>query len=167
MLPRYELALVAVIAAAKSSVVVAAELGDKFDSYRDLHEQTQYGTLFFNATAIRTQESRWKKRFVKINGAGELSLPSQEGYCFVFNHYGAPNGVDDSQKYRLKISRVFTDGRSPTEQLLAQDFTPTDSAISSNLPDWCVSGTLNVSKVSLEFSSDDGYFNRALSFSIK
>lgn len=167
MLPKSRLAPVVAITITTVGCAIAAELGDKFDSYRDLHEQTQYGTLFFNATAIRTQDSRWKKRFVKINGAGELSLPSQEGYCFVFNHYGAPNGVEDSQKYRLTISRVFTDGRAPMVQMLTQDFTPTDSVVSSNLPDWCISGTLNVSKVSLEFSSDDGYFNRTISFHVK
>ena len=167
MLPRSRFALAVSISIATVSCCVAAELGDKFDSYRDLHEQTQYGTLFFNATAIRPQDNRWKKRFAKISGVGELSLPSQEGYCFVFNHYGAPTAVSGSQGYRLKISRVFTDGRAPAEQMLAQDFTPTDSVVSPNLPDWCVAGTLNVSKMSLEFSSDDGYFNRMISFPIK
>jgi hypothetical protein len=39
--------------------------------------------------------------------------------------------------------------------------------VSSYLPDWCVTGTLNVSKISLEFGSDDGYFNRTLSFAVK
>jgi hypothetical protein len=167
MPPRPEFALLVVLAAVTPSVSAAAELGQKYDSYRDLHDQTQYGTLFLNEGAIRLQENRWKKRFVVINGAGEINLPSQQGYCFVFNHYGAPNGVGNSQTYRLKISKVFSDGRAPTEQTLAQDFTPTDSVVSSNLPDWCVAGTLSVSKVSLEFSSDDGYFNRKLSFAVK
>lgn len=168
MLPRPEFALFAlVVAVATSGISAAAELGAKYDSYRDLHDQTQYGTLFLNESAIRLQENRWKKRFVVINGTGEINLPSQQGYCFVFNHYGAPSGVAASQTYSLKISKAFSDGRAPTVQTVRQDFTPTDSVVSSYLPDWCVTGTLNVSKISLEFGSDDGYFNRTLSFAVK
>lgn len=167
MPPRNRLALLGAIVAAIPGPSTAADLGTKYDSYRDLHDRTQYGALFLNEGAIRLPESRWKKQFVVINGTGELNLPSQQGYCFVFNHYGAPSGVGESQKYRLKISRAFTDGRALAEQMLAEDFSPTDSVISSNLPDWCIAGTLSVSKVSLEFSSDDGYFNRTISFAVK
>ena len=145
---------------------MAAERGDRFDSYRDMHVGTQYGSLFFNEGSIRLLDSRSRKRFVEITGAGELKLPSQEGYCFVFNHYDSPNGNGVNQKYRVKISKVFTDGRN-TEQNLVGDYVPTDNVVSSQLPDWCIAGILNVSKVSLEFSSDDGYFSRAISISIK
>jgi hypothetical protein len=149
-----------------SSSAVAAELGSKFDSYRDLHGNTQYGSLFFNTGSIRLADSRSRKRFVEITGAGELNLPSQEGYCFVFNHYGSPSGTGVNQKYSIKISKVFTDGRQ-TEQKLAQDYAPTDDVVSSRLPDWCIAGVSSVSKISLEFTSDDGYFNRTIAVSIK
>jgi hypothetical protein len=154
------------ISLASSASAVAAERGDKFDSYRDMHSATQYGSLFLNEGSIRYQDSRSRKRFVKITGVGELNLPSQEGYCFVFNHYDSPNGNGVNQKYRLKISKLFADGKN-TEQKLERDYAPTDDVVSSNLPDWCIAGTTNVSKVSLEFSSDDGYFNRAISFVIR
>jgi len=151
---------------ASSSGAMAAERSDKFDSYRDMHAGTQYGSLFLNDGSIRLLDSRSRKRFVKITGAGELNLPSQEGYCFVFNHYGSSSGTGVNQKYRVKISKVFTDGRN-TEEKLVGDYAPTDNVVSSKLPDWCIAGILNVSKVSLEFSSDDGYFDRTISISIK
>jgi hypothetical protein len=125
---------------------MAADRGAKFDSYRDMHSGTQYGSLFFNDGSIRLQDSRSRKRFVVITGAGELNLPSQEGYCFVFNHYDSPNGNGINQKYRLKITKLFTDGRN-TEQKLERDYAPTKDVVSSTLPDWCIAGTSNVSKV--------------------
>jgi hypothetical protein len=144
----------------------AADRGAKYDSYRDMHSGTQYGSLFFNEGSIRLQDSRSRKRFVLITGAGELNLPSQQGYCFVFNHYGSPDGNRASQKYRVKITKLLLDGSSK-EQKLERDYAPTNDVVSSVLPDWCIAGTSNASKVSLEFSSDDGYFDRAISFSVR
>lgn len=167
MRPRSSCVCVFLIVSVSSGGAVAAELGKRFDSWRDMHDGTQYGSLFLNEGSIRLQDSRSRKRFVEINGSGELNLSPQEGYCFVFNHYGSSSGNGISQKYRLKISKAFTDGRSNTEENLAEDFSPTDNVVSSRLPDWCVGGLLNVSKVSLQFSSDDGYFNRAISIPIK
>jgi hypothetical protein len=163
---KHKIVCILFVVLASSGDAIAAERGDKFDSYRDMHADTQYGSLFFNEGSIRLLDSRSRKRFVKITGAGELSLPSQEGYCFVFNHYGSSSGTGVNQKYRLKISKVFADGRNKEEKLVG-DYAPTDNVVSSRLPDWCIAGLLNVSKVSLEFSSDDGYFDRTISMSIK
>ncbi|AXK79528.1 hypothetical protein DW352_02735 [Pseudolabrys taiwanensis] len=146
---------------------IAAELGRSFDSYRDLHRDTQYGSVLFNEGSIRLRESRSKKRFREIVGSGEIRLPSQEGYCFVINHYDSPNGKNGSdQKYRAKISKEFADGRT-TEEPLERTFSPTDELVSANLPDLCVAGIVNASKVTIAFSSDDGYFDRTIFFSLK
>ena len=148
--------------------VLAADLGREFDSYRDMHRDTQYGSLFFNRGAIRYTDSRSKKRFVQINGSGEIQLPAQEGYCFVFNHFSDnPDEVRFApQRYSVKISKTFEDGRETT-QILERDFTPTDDLVSPYLPDWCIAAISTALKVSLEFKSADRIFDRRISFPVK
>ncbi len=117
---------------------------------------TAYGSLFFNETAIRRADNRIKKRFKAVTGNGDIDLPAQQGYCFVFNHYGRANESDNvSHVYRAKISKAFIDGRS-TIELFEESFVPTDELTSSNVPDVCVAGIRNVSKVTIDFGSDDG-----------
>jgi hypothetical protein len=120
-----------------ASGATAAELGQRYDSYRDMHKLTQYGTLFFNEGAIRSEESRALKRFIEISGAGDLKLPSQKGYCFVFNHYAGSNNNFTSHTYQGKISKRFEDGRQ-TEEVVGSTFTPATHDWSSNLPDFCI-----------------------------
>jgi hypothetical protein len=143
----------------------AATLGNSFDSFRDLHRDTAYGSLFFNETAIRRSDDLVKKRFRAVTGAGDIELPAQQGYCFVFNHYGRPN--DDgkaSHTYRAKISKTFADGRTAVE-LFQESFSPTDELTSSNSPNVCIAGIRNVSKVTIDFGSDDSdYFDWHISF---
>ncbi len=146
----------------------AAEPGRRFDSYLDLHRETAYGSLFFNEGSIRYRDSRQKKRFVAIKGSGDLNLPSQQGYCFVLNHYDSPSGKNDvTLQYRAKILKWLSDGRQ-TEERVAESYVPTTNPVSPRLPDLCVSGIRNVSKVSIEFSSDDGNdFDWNISFAVK
>ena len=145
----------------------AAELGQKYTSYLDMHKETAYGSLFFNEGAIRERDSRNRKRFAAIKGNGDVDLPSQQGYCFVFNHYGRGETATATFQYRAKITKEFKDGRK-TEQTISRPYSPTDDPVSPNLPDLCVSGLNNVSKVSIDFSSDDGdNFSWTISFAIK
>jgi hypothetical protein len=145
----------------------AAELGQKYTSYLDMHKETAYGSLFFNEGAIRERDSKNRKRFAAIKASGDLDLPSQQGYCFAFNHFGRDEPTTATFQYRAKITKEFKDGRK-TEQTISRPYSPTDDAVSPNLPDLCVSGLNNVSKVSTDFSSDDGdSFTWAISFAIK
>ncbi len=150
-----------------ASGAMAAEMGQRYDSYRDMHEKTQYGSLFFNEGAIRHEQSQSLKRFVTITGDGELdNLPRQEGYCFVFNHYD-PNKSSVSHTYQGKISKWFKDGRH-TVQVVKSTYTPASQDWSSDLPDLCVDGITKVTKVAITFSSDDNsYFDWNISFAIK
>jgi hypothetical protein len=152
-----------------ASGATAAELGQRYGSYRDMHKQTQYGTLFFNEGAIRSEESRSLKRFVEISGEGELKLPSQKGYCFVLNHYGNSdeNSSSHTYHYQGRISKWFEDGEQ-TEQVVKSTFTPASHDWSSDLPDLCITDIRRVTKVAVAFSSDDGsYFNWNIAFAIK
>lgn len=159
--------LALILMAFASNSARSAELGQHYDSYRDMHEQTGYGSLFFNQGAIRHTDNLSLKRFVAIIGDGELTLPSQDGYCFVFNHYQSPNGNSASHKYQGKISKWFKDRRR-TIQIIRNTFTPASQSWSSDLPDLCFTGIDNVARISIEFSSDDdSYFNRNVSFSLK
>jgi hypothetical protein len=135
----------------------AASFGESFDSYRDLHKKTAYGSLFFNEGAIRQQDNQSLKRFKMITGTGDIDLPRQQGYCFVLNHYGRPNGTDKrSRLYRAKITKEFQGGKPTTVEMFEKAFSPTDELASPNLPSVCISGTRNVSKVTIDFRSDDG-----------
>jgi hypothetical protein len=158
------LLLALLIGVATSNPAPAAQQGKRFDSYRDLHRETQYGSLFFNEGAIRYHQSRARKRFVQITGSGEIHLPAQEGYCFVFNHLDENAGKE--QKYRVAITKQLIDGKVTIEKL-DRLFAATTDLVSSNLPDWCISGTANALSVSLDFSSDDGAFNRTIFFTIR
>ena len=155
------------ISASACSDALAAGLGASFDSFRDIHRDTAYGSLFFNETAIRHSENLVKKRFRAVSGNGELDLPAQQGYCFVLNHYGRPTVDGKVRTYRAKISKILTDGRTTTE-LVEQSFYPTDDLESSNVPDLCVAGVRNASKVAIDFTSDDqDYFDWHISFTPK
>ncbi len=166
MRPLHRLAFSSIVLFVASGAT-AAELGQHYDNYRDMHEKTQYGSLFFNEGAIRKEDSRRLKRFVEVSGNGELNdLPHQEGYCFVFNHYGSPNGNSKLRAYQGKISKWFQDGRQ-TEQVVPSTYTPASHDWSSDLPDLCVTAIRNVTKVSIAFSSDDGAFDSTIAFAIK
>jgi hypothetical protein len=166
MRPLHRLALGGIMTLMASGAM-AAELGQHYDSYRDMHEKTQYGSLFFNEGAIRVEQSRVLKRFIAITGDGELNLPSQQGYCFVFNHYDSPNGNSVTHTYRAKISKWFNDG-TQTDQLIPRTYKPASENWSSDLPDICVNGIRRVTKVAIAFSSDDEkYFDWNISFAVK
>ena len=137
-----------------------------YTTYRDLHQETQYGSLFFNEGAIRYRDNRRLKRFNRIVADGHIDLPKQGGYCFVFNHYDSPGGNDVPRIYRAVITKSFSDGRQ-TEEPFEGRFTPTSSVVSPDLPDLCISGTNNVTTVSVVFSSDDGTnFDWRISFDL-
>jgi hypothetical protein len=150
------------------SGAAAADLGKRYESYLDMHQETAYGSLFFNDGAIRYKDSRTRKRFLTISGDGDVSLPSQQGYCFVFNHYGSPNAKPNvTLKYGAKIVKLLKQG-TKTEEIFSGTYSPTDEPTSSILPDLCVSGIHNVSKVDIDFNSDDSaHFNWKISFAVK
>jgi hypothetical protein len=166
MRPLHSLPLAGVMVFAVSGAM-SAELGQHYDSYRDMHEKTQYGTLFFNEGAIRHDQDLSLKRFATVIGDGELILPAQEGYCFVFNHYQSPNGNSTSHKYQGEILKWFKNGRRK-RQVVKSTFTPASHDWSPDLPDLCINGIENVTKISIVFSSDDeSYFDRSISFALK
>ncbi|WFU27259.1 hypothetical protein QA649_13915 [Bradyrhizobium sp. CB1717] len=129
-----------------------------------MHRETAYGSLFFNETAIRHRENLERKRFRAVPAGGDVELPVQQGYCFVFNHYGRPTYDGRARSYLAKITKTLVDGTSRVETV-EQAFEPTDDISSSNPPDLCVSGIRNVSKVTVDFTSNDGdYFDWHISF---
>lgn len=146
----------------------AAGLGARYDSYRDLHQATAYGSLFFNEGAIRYRQSRQLKRFVQVTADGPLDLPAQAGYCFAFNHYNDSPGISDvTHVYRATITKTFSDGRK-TEEPFGGTFAPTTKLVSPDLPDLCISGTNNVTQIAIAFTSDAGTdFDWKISFSPK
>jgi len=157
------------IAVLCASPCLSAELGNQFDSYRDLHSQTAYGSLFFNRGAINYHQNRSRKNFIAIKGSGMLDLPQQQGYCFVFNHY-----TDDPDRqgktgitYTATISKTFSDGRRTVEKVPRQ-FDPADWVTSPNLPDHCISGLNMVTQVDVAFAADaDDAFNWSVWFKPK
>lgn len=147
----------------------SAALSTKYGSYRDLHRDTAYGSLFFNAGAATSADNAWRKRFTMIVGDGSLNLPSQIGYCFVFNHYGSTNGDNQQWTYSGTIHKHFTDGRDDTDQVVPGTFTSTNSVISSSFPSLCINGGLNnVDQVSVSFTSTEPGqpFQRTISFRV-
>ena len=159
--------LAAAFVVASAAVGSAADLGTRCNSYRDMHEATPYGSLFFNVGAIRNRQNRELKRFAQITENGPVKLPSQGGYCFVFNHYDSPSGNDVKHIYRATITKTFSDGRT-TEEPFEGKFTPTSRIISPDLPDLCISGTNGVVEIAIAFSSSDGtHFDWNISFSLK
>ena len=159
------LALVALMVSTAQGI--AAGLGDQFTTYRDLHGGTSYGSLFFNATAVRYSDSQWKKRFQLVTGSGDLQLPSQQGYCFVLNHYTDDLSlVGKSKKYLIAIQKTFVD-RTKKKESIEVAFSPTDDVYSSSLPCFCMSALFGVSDVSFTLRSNDGGFERRISFQLK
>jgi hypothetical protein len=154
------------VAMTMGSTAMAAELGQQYDSYRDMHERTSYGGLFFNEGAIRVEQSRSLKRFKAITGSGTLNLPPQNGYCFVFNHYN-PDGNSKSHTYKWKITKWRgSEPDKPEED--DRPYTPAADVWAAKLPDLCVDGIQGVTKVAIELTSDDGkYFDWNISFDIK
>jgi hypothetical protein len=144
----------------------AAQLGQYYDSYRDLHRDTQYGSIFFNEGAIRKEESRSRKRFHEILGTGTLDLPKQEGYCFVFNHYGSSDSEDKQGNYRVSISWLFPGGKS-FSQTIDLHFTPTSDVVSSALPDFCISRLVDAIRVKLQVRSNHAEFNRNIELALQ
>lgn len=145
----------------------AGSLADRYNTFRDLHQKTAYWTLFFNHDAIRYTQSRSYKRFQLIVGDGEIDLPSQQGYCFVFNHYtDDPATVGKSRTYRAEIQKLFGSG-SKTLEIVPRNFSPTDDNFSENLPDLCVSSLYGVTTMSIRFTIDDGNPSREISFRLK
>ena len=162
------IAVLAVLAACAATELPAAGLGDKYTSYVSMHRDTDYGSLFLNEGSVRIEESRARKHFAAIKGSGEIILPANRGYCFVFNHYDSPSGNDTkSVKYRAKIEKRFSDGTTTVEPF-ESSYVPTKKVWSSNLPDLCLRGLRDVTNISIEFSSDDGRaFNWNISFAPK
>jgi hypothetical protein len=144
------------------TTTLPAELGEKYTSYRNLHRDTDYGSLFLNVGHFRVTDSRHNKDFREILGDGNLQLPEQRGYCFVLNHFGSPNGPQRNHYYSWKIEKTSRDGQITVESD-RRSYDATDNIVSGKLPDLCISGLRNVATLQIAFSSTDGtYFDRSI-----
>lgn len=159
------LVLVGLIAASGCS---AAPLGKRYASYVSMHRSTEYGSLFLNEGSATLEQSRARKRFVTVTASGDVTIPSQRAYCFVFNHYDSPTGNDTIKRtYRANIKKVFANGTETLEPFEGT-YTPTKKLWSTDAPDLCVRGLRDVKKLSLEFSANDGkYFDWTIAFETK
>lgn len=157
----FQAAAVATAVIASTSTAIAAELGKAFDSYTEMHTQSDYGSLFFS-------DGPPYLRFTSINGDGELKIPSQTHYCFVLNHYSRQKGFENTLRtYRTKTTKWYDDTRSKTERF-HQQYIPTADETSEDVTDYCIYGTQNVVKIDIEFGSDDGQsFKHQISFTLK
>lgn len=146
--------------------LVSVALGPLIDSIRDLHQNTAYGSLFFDQDAIRDSDVPSLKRYHQVPGDGKLTLPHQQGYCFVFNHFvSAPQ--TEPVTYYAKITKAFTTEPKDTEQTIKRSFSQTDDVTSLNMPDLCVSTVNRLLSVRIEFSSSDAAFGWEIAFDVK
>lgn len=154
--------IVALLSIVAPSPSVAARLGNEYDSYRNLHRETDYGSLFINIGHFRTEDSRRNKDFREIVDDGALELPEQRGYCFVINHYGSPNGAPRDHYYSIRIEKTLRNGQV-TNETKRSAYKTTNYVLARKLPDLCISGLWNVVKLRVSFSSTDGdYFDRSI-----
>lgn len=123
-------------------------------SYRDMHRDSDYGTLFFNKDAVNPSQNKWKKSFFEILKDGHLTLPKQRGYCFLLTHYRSGSQETGSFHYKVRIKKTFRNGKSKSE-IHSSQFVPTPLYNSNKFPDVCVSGLRGVKNVELEFSTTD------------
>jgi hypothetical protein len=149
-----------------SAQMNSVALGEQIGSYRDLHTKTAYGSLFFNRDAIRYSDSRALKRFEPIPSDGELDLPSQQGYCFAFNHFGSDH-PNTAVSYQAKITKTFRTDPTNTEQIVERSFTATSDEPSGDLPDLCISRVNRLLRVEVEFSSSDTSLDWTIGFDVK
>ena len=158
----------ALLMAGTAAPSLAAPLGKRYTSYVSMHRSTDYGSLFLNEGSVRIEHSRKRKRFLTVTDSGDVAMPRQTGYCFLFNHYDSPDGNDTTKRtYRAKIKKQFANGTEAVDSFEGS-FIPTKKLWSSDAPDLCVRGIRGVSKVAIEFTSDDGkYFEWNISFATK
>jgi hypothetical protein len=151
------------IASLASGTVEAAgaELGNKFKDYTEMHKQTRYGSLLFRGAATEGP-------FTLVDGDGELTLPPQDHYCFVLNHYSLEKGYESRVRtYRAKTTKWYSEETTTTE-LFRKEYIPTADETSENVTDYCIYGISGVIKVAIEFDSNDGSsFRRKISFKLK
>jgi hypothetical protein len=148
------------------STASAAELGTPLDDYEVLHKRTDYGALFFNKEATNKLENNDTKNFAIIDGDGDISLPMQAGYCFLFNHYDPRRGYRNSiRSYGAMIIKWKSTGKTSSEPF-SGNFIPTADPDSDDPPDLCVNGLQDVIKVEIRFSFDHApSFTRRILFS--
>lgn len=91
MSPLLRLAAAILLSFASAQALAAAEIKEKeFTSFRDMHQDTEYGAWFINMGTIRAAEFKEKRLFREIVGMGEIEeLPDQRGFCFVMNNFGS------------------------------------------------------------------------------
>lgn len=140
---------------------VGAELGQRFDTYTEMHLKTKYGALFFS-------DEPPEQHFTAINGDGELTLPFQDHYCFVLNHYDLQKGFANMLRtYRAKTIKWLDQTHAKTE-LFREQYIPTADETSELVTDYCIYGTKDVVKIEIEFSSNDGsFFDHDILFRLK
>lgn len=165
---RIRSALVVIIGVFLSMAPELASAEPYYDSYRDLHQNTRYGALLFNKGAIRDIDNRSRKNFFEVEDSGQVKLPPQSGYCFVFNHYTGDESSLSQHSYSAKIIKIFSDGRKSTKQIITRTFTPTNDIYSSSFPSLCVTVVQKLRRVEIEFTSDSGDdFNWNISFDVR
>lgn len=144
-----------------TTVALGAELGQRFESYTEMHLKSKYGALFFS-------DEPPYQHFAAINGDGELMLPFQDHYCFVLNHYDLQKGFANTLRtYRAKTTKWLGQIRSPPELFLEQ-YVPTADETSEQVTDYCIYGTKDVVRIEIQFGSNDGSsFDHDISFHLK
>jgi hypothetical protein len=146
---RLVVAFCAVLALSRAE---AAELGSRFDSRDGMHRNTPYGALFFNEGATHKVQNRSVRNYVMVEGEGDLALPRQAGYCFLFNHR-LLGGHNLLRTYRAAIIKWKTDSRQPVDSA-GGSFVRNGDNPSNIPPDICISGLQDVTRVEIEFSFD-------------
>ncbi len=139
----------------------AAQLGSRLDSRDGLHRSTPYGALFFNEGAIDKAQNRSLRNYVSVEGEGDLVLPRQAGYCFLFNHR-LLTGHNLLRSYRATITK-WTSGTRQRADSVSGTFIRNGDNPSNIPPDVCVSGLLDVTRVEIQFSFD-GAVSRSIAF---
>jgi hypothetical protein len=134
-----------------AQVSEGAELGARFESYEDMHLKSDYGALFFAEGSAQSGEIPANHRFVAIEGDGELTLPSQNGYCFVLNHYNKQLGFQNVIRQYYGIITKWSDDRKLQVDSVRKRIIPTADEESEDVPDVCMDGLLDVSKIEINF----------------
>lgn len=156
-------ALVAICTGFAVEKAHTAELGATYNSYEEMHTNSKYGALFFVSGATQKADILTTHKFTVVVGEGDVLLPSQEGYCFVVNHYSVELGYKGlTRYYRANITKQFAHSE-PLSQSIRYSFLPTAEPESEQVDDVCVSHMMDVTAVAMEIHLDNAVV-RAISF---
>lgn len=128
---------------------------ETYHSREDFHNNTEYGTLAFNAGALTQFQNRYEIKNFVVLGDGHVKLPTQSAYCFLLNHYNSPHQAR-TYKYTFRIARWFADDTSGPVESFSDTYQPTDQPGSFLYPDYCARSISNWQRVEVQTSSSEG-----------